>query len=189
MKLFFLTAPIALEQSKLLIEVIKNLSKENNFQVVFGHEIGASISDLNSMNKTQLQKYYIDYVKQIKSCEALILEGTHPSTGGGHIVTIALQSHIPVLYLNQFKYSGPLLADQNRLLKLETYNPEDIAEIKKIILNFIKFLKNKRLTIRFNLMIDESMNNFIDYNSKELEISKADYIRTLIQEKMENINS
>lgn len=185
MNLYFLVAPIALEQSKKLLKVIKQLSSDHEFDITYGHENDLETDNLKSMTKIQLQKYYIDYVKKIKSCDALIFEGTHPSTGSGHIVTVVLQSHIPVLYLNQYKYTGPLLADQNRLLKLETYDPNNVERMKKIILDFIKFAKNKKLTIRFNLMIDESINNFIGYSSKKLEISKADYIRTILQEKME----
>ena len=137
----------------------------------------------------KIQQRARQITKEIINSDALIYEGTVSSSGGGYYLAIALREKIPVLFLAQQRYTGLLLSEPNSLLQIKQYDANNPNEIKKILVKFLAFAGKKRMSIRYNLMINEEINKFLDQNIKKNKMSKADYIRNLIFEKMKQKNN
>jgi len=119
------------------------------------------------------------------SSDCIVFEGTHPTTGGGYYLSVALQKNIPVLFLTQEEYKGLYLASYNRLLRITKYSPTNIKKLKKVIKSFVKSVNNHGLKKRFNLMINDSMDTYLNEAARTNGISKADVMRNLVYEKMQ----
>ena len=127
-----------------------------------------------------------ELLKEMLEFDCVVFEGTKASTGGGYYLSMALQRSLPVLYLAQEEYKGLYLASSNRLLKVKEYHPERQDELEKVIKKFLKFTEKKNLSNRFNLMISDSMDDYLNKISRQFGISKADFIRDLIYKEMES---
>ncbi len=185
MKLFFLATVAAESDFKNDFKKIISIFEEQNQDVIYQHSFESAI-ELESLDLNALEIRAKSLVKKMLTSDGVIFEGTLPSTGSGYFLSIALQKKIPVLFLHQKKnYSGLYLADQNRLLVMKKYSPSNKMNLIKIAKNFIQFAQKKRLTNRFNLMISDSMGDFISSSAAESNISKADFIRNLVYSKME----
>lgn len=184
MKIFFLSSIVSEEYLRdVFRKIILKLEKQNCL-VLYEHvfENPEKIQNLSSGKlEIRAKKLY----KQMLQCDGLVFESTSSSTGAGFLLSQALNKRIPTLFLTQERYSGLYLADPNRLLQIKRYSCNQEYNLSKIIENFLKFAKKKRLLYRFNLMINESMRVFIDTKSKNMNISKADYLRNLVYREMQ----
>lgn len=147
--------------------------------------------DPEAVNKQTRKQHEADFQKareEIQKSEVMIVEATYPSIGVGHTTTIALEMHKSVLILHQNDPHGLLIGDPNRLLFLKKYRAGDKQMLKKIIRDFLEKASKRLLNVRFNLMIDETEENYLEWVSKIQKISKADYIRQLIDNDLKNDN-
>ncbi len=184
MKIYFLASVAANNKLRLSFKNIVSLLKKEG-DVVNVKESLTSTSRIKknsvAINEARAKKL----MRSMISSDCIVFEGTHPTTGGGYYLSLALQKNIPVLFLSQEEYRGLYLASYNRLLKIEKYSPNDKVHLKKIIKDFVKFVKRKGAEKRFNLMINEDIHNFLDKTAKENGVSKADLIRSYIYLEME----
>src|SRR3989344_3448817 len=143
--------------------------------------------DAENINR-QIRKYHeLDFRRarnEIQKSDAMVVEATYPSIGVGHTMTIALEMHKSVFVLYQNEPHGLLVGDPNRLLFLKKYKPEDNQELKNIIKGFLERVNKRVLKKRFNLMIDEMEEEYLEWKSKKRKISKADCIRQLIDDNL-----
>lgn len=179
MKLFFL-ASISSDQKvkdnyRKIVYELEALGNEVLYKHSFDnpHEVG-------DLSEKELEERARRLSKEMLSCEGLVFEGTISSTGAGFLLSQALQKGIPTLFLIQERYSGLYLADPNRLLMIKQYSPALKKTLNEILKKYLSFATKQILSNRFNLMISDSMYGFISEQSKLLNISRADYIRNLI---------
>ena len=184
MKIFFL-ASVAVDEDlrKSYRHIVKILESLKN-TVSAKHSLTLP-SDIVKLTQAENEQRAKELLKEMLKSDCVVFEGTKATTGGGYYLSAALQRSIPVLYLSQEEYKGLYLASSNRLLKIKQYNPDNPIELKKIIADFLKFTDKKKLNNRFNLMISDSMDIFLDRMSRDYGISKADYIRDSVYRKME----
>lgn len=188
MDIFFL-ASVAVDKGlrdsyKCIVKILESL--ENT--VSAKHSLTLP-SDILKLTQAENEKRAKELLKEMLRSDCVVFEGTKATTGGGYYLSSALQHGIPVLYLSQEEYKGLYLASSNRLLKIKQYNSDDLVGLKKIIVDFLKFTDKKKLDNRFNLMMSDSMDVFLDRMSKDYGISKADFIRDLIYREMEEKQS
>lgn len=153
-------------------------------QVYSDHVLKRSYHDTDKYTR---EDHEIDFQKitgEIKKSDVVVVEGTYPSIGTGHYMTIALNYLKPTLVLYQKSPHGVLVGDPNRLLFLEKYNIENIDDLVKKISKFLQTAKHKTLRNRFNLMLDDEMVDYLDNQAKIENLSKADFIRQMISEKI-----
>lgn len=187
MKVFFLSSIASDQRLKAIYtKIIDKLSNSGN-DVLYKH-VFESPAKVEKLSPSDLESRAKKLYTQMLQCEGLVFEGTQSSTGAGFLLSQALQKNIPTLFLTQEKYSGLYLADPNRLLLLKRYYPDDLSGLYKIIEKYLRFAQNKRLSNRFNLMINDSMNDFISNKASRMNISKADYIRNLVYKEMQEEN-
>jgi len=181
MKIFYLCSLSGkekyLDKYKLIVQTCKKLGHE----VYSDHVFKRTVSDVSSYNFKTHKKEYQKLVTLMKRSDAVIAEITFSSTTVGNFITLALQNFIPTLLLHQSDYHGLVVGDLNRLIKISTYSEKNIS---KILQRFFKFAEKRRLSIRFNMMIDENIDQFLSKQSATWNVSKAEYLRRLIQQKI-----
>lgn len=136
----------------------------------------------------KLKKNYREYSKIIKDLlnksNIVVTETSFPSIMVGFILHLALQQRKHVLVLYQNNPHRILVGETNKLLTLKKYNPKQRYRLINILKNFFNKNKDNSLNIRFNLMIDNVLNTMLDKKSKAANISKANYIRNLMEEEI-----
>lgn len=187
MKIFFLSSIASDQKLKDTYLNILNMLRTQDNDVLYKH-VFESPEKIEKLTSTEREARAKKLYSQMLQCDGLVFEGTHSSTGAGFLLSQALQKNIPTLFLTQENYSGLYLADPNRLLLIKKYDPMDTEGLSKIVNKYLQFAENKRLSNRFNLMISDSLNEYINDKSNKLNISKADYIRNLVYQEMQEDN-
>lgn len=187
MKIFFLASIAVSEEIRSsYLEIVSILKKEGH--LVDYRQSLITPKTLFKGNPKENESRAKNLLRKMLQSDCVVFEGTKPSTGAGYYLSMALQKNIPVLFLTREKYNGLFIASYNRLLKIKKYLPSDKNSLKKVIKEFLSSVKNQELNKRFNLMIAQYMDNFMDEISKRNGVSKADYIRNLILTEMERSN-
>ena len=163
---------------------IVDVIKKTGHEVVVEHVMKRNFENVNQQNKEQHAKDFQKAKKEIKNSDAMIIEGTAPSIGVGLLMGIALDMYKPVLILYLTTPHGLLLGDPNRLLTIARYDPKNESKLKHTIDAFLKRTKTKTLKYKFNLMINEAQNNYLEWVSSGSRISKAEILRNLIDGKI-----
>lgn len=183
MKVFFLSSNCSnklWDDYKLIINILKkdfNCNVVDEFTFVNGHETD-QLPDKKIAQRARMIS------KEIIGSDALVYEGTISSTGAGYYLAIALREKVPVLFLAQERYTGLLLSEPNSFLQIEQYTKGEKEELNEIISKFLAFAGKKRMSLRFNLMINDEISNYLKKRAKDKNLSKADLIRDLIYEEM-----
>lgn len=183
MKIFFHASIYGKRFYEKQYKTIVEICKSNKNQVYSDHILKRGYRNTDKFSREDHERDFRKITDEIKKSDAVIVEGTYPSIGTGHYMTIALSYLKPVLVLYQKNPHGVLVGDPNRLLFLEKYDTKDLEELRKKIVKFTLLAKKKTLKNRFNLMLDDEMVEFLDIQAKRLNLSKADLIRQMVSEK------
>ncbi len=184
MKIYFHCSSIGKEQYikeyKAIVRILQDLNHE-----VFTDRI--SKKSYKGLSRESENEIYEDAQRKknlIKSCDAVAIESTYPSIGVGYIIAYALEQHKSVLVLYQQSPHAMLLSEKNRLLTLKKYSIADKKFLLRDLKLFLEKTQKKILKYRFNMMIDQSLNDLLSQEANKLHISKANYVRQLIFEKL-----
>ncbi|MBF0209172.1 MAG: hypothetical protein HQK53_20120 [Oligoflexia bacterium] len=185
MVIFFHSSIFGKEKYKENYEAIVKICKKLGHKVYAEHMLKRDYHDTDKFTREQHQEDFQRLTSQIKESDMVVVEGSYPSTGTGHYMTIALNYSKPVLVLYTKNPHGVLVGDPNRLLFLKKYGLKDAEDLEQKIISFIDLASKRKLKNRFNLMIDDETLNFLTVQSAKLNQSKADFIRNLIRELMD----
>lgn len=166
--------------------VIMELIQQLGHGVSTPHTLKKKYKSFSRKNKKEIYNDIQKKKELIKLCNATIVESTSPSISAGFLVAYALRQHKNVLILYQEAPHAVFIGETNRLLTLKKYNTRDEKDKKKLSQDIQLFLENtqkKILKYRFNMMIDQSLNDFLKKEATRLHISRADYVRQLLFEK------
>jgi 2'-deoxynucleoside 5'-phosphate N-hydrolase len=183
MKIYFHCSLIGkkryLKEYKTIVRMLKSLGHEVFADHIFNIKSkGFSREGKNEIyESTQLKK------NLIKSCDAVVIESTYPSIGVGYIIAYALEQHKSVLILYLQSPHAILSSEKNRLLTLRKYSIKNETILLRDLKLFLERTQKKFLKYRFNMMIDQSLNDLLSDEANKLHISKADYVRQIIFEK------
>lgn len=184
MKIFFHASIYGKTLYEEQYNTIVKICKETGNKVYSDHILKRDYQDTDKFTREDHENDFRRITKQIKESDFAIFEGTYPSIGTGHYMTIALNHLKPVLVLYQKDPHGVLVGDPNRLLFLEKYNLKNTGDLKRKIIQFLSMAKRKTLKNRFNLMLDDDMVDYLNSWAKKTGLSKADLIRKMIGEKL-----
>lgn len=118
----------------------------------------------------------------IKKSDAVICDVTDMTIETSRIISLALQFHIPTLFLYRFEEKYLQAFEMSRFLTKKRYTEETLEEKLK---EYFRQIDKQRLLYRFNLMLSNELGGYILEKSKSMRISKADYIRKLILKDMQ----
>lgn len=177
MKIYFHCSLTGEEQYSKGYDLVIALLREMSHEVLESRKLKSRFSKV----RQEIQDDILRKKAFIKASDAVIIESTYPSIGIGYLIAYALGQHKNVLVLYTNEPHAVLLAENNRLLSLKKY---DIRNRKKLLNDLQKFLNSaqrKTLKYRFNMMIDQAMDDFLTIEATKESISKADYVRQLIK--------
>lgn len=174
-----------LKEYKAIVESIQELKHE----VFSDHILKKDYKSLLQESENEIYRDIENKKKLIKACDAVVVESTYPSIGVGYIIAYALEQHKSVLVLYLQSPHAMLLSEKNRLLTIKKYNIANRKALLRDLKLFLEQSHKKILKYRFNMMIDQSLNDLLSQEVGRLNISKANYVRQLIFEKLKHKNS
>lgn len=169
------------EEFNLIIECVK----KSGHEIYAEHVMKRDFKVVNKQGKEQHEADFQRARKEIQKSDFVIAEATSPSIGVGYIISIALELYKPVLILYQNTPHGLLMGDPNRLLTVKKYSLKDAVRLKRIIQLFLEKAKNRLLKKRFNFMLDKIQEDYLEWISRQETMSKANFIRQLIDKNMQ----
>lgn len=179
MKVFFIGTPRGdLDSAKLIHATISNLGykQTSNFMV--------EIDPLTfyQTEEKDWQKRYFSRLEEIAKADVCIFEVSTHSISVGQLLQEAIRREKPViaLYSNEEPHFLLGTAGNENRLQLLKYTPQDLEDILKYAFETAEQL----LTTRFTMLLSPEYSRFLDNLNKEKGISRSEYIRSLIREKM-----
>lgn len=141
--------------------------------------------ETKKVGKILPQEVFRKLKRAISEADAVIIEGSTVSMSLGYIVTEAINLGKPVLFVSDSHLTNHknrfLLSIESKLLHVEAY--KNVHELCPIIERFIEECPN--IKTRFNLVLSNKLDSYIIKCSKDLNISKTEYITNLIEADMQ----
>lgn len=184
MKIVFIASIAGKELLEENYRMISDLCREKGNEVFDDYIFKHTPELLAKSSIISLKKNYHKITAKIKQCDFMIVESTQSSLGVGRYIGVALHFHKPILVLYTKYPPRTLLGDPTRLITIKKYLPNNKKGLEEKLEQFSKQAEKKIFTYRFNLMLSHEMNNYLLYKSKENGMSKADYIRNLVDADM-----
>jgi len=165
---------------KLICDKISNL----------GHQLTRDWLDEAKKNldndlKINYEEMYHEIIASILVADVCIVEGTVKGLSTGHVMTIALNKGKPLLFLHQDlgndKFPFIINGAEAHLITEKVY--KDQKEIPKIVKDFLDSQK-KGKRVRFNLVLAQQENNYLEWATFVHKKTKTDIIRGLIKDKI-----
>jgi hypothetical protein len=184
MKVFFAGSTTELEKSYPLYKKICDSI------IGQGHELTRNWLDegreiFNKKIAVDYEEMYDDIISSILYADVGVVEGSLKGLSTGHQITVALQKGKPVLFLRKKNSSSAFSLmirgiHSDLLTEVEYDNIDDLPFIIKDFLD-----KNKKgKKIRFNLVLNQKEQQYIDWASHNYNKTKTDIIREIIIDKM-----
>lgn len=128
--------------------------------------------------------FHIITRKRIKKAGLLLADISDPSVTIGTLIEYAISNNIPVLSIcnknNKKDLPSIIRHYDSSLFTLKIYNKKNIEDVLR------KYLETfKRGKVKFNAFISPSLDSYMKWYSRRYHISKSDFVRDMILEKME----
>lgn len=136
-----------------------------------------------------IRQKVIETTNEMKQTDGIIFEASQPDFNLGKYLTLAIQFHKPILLLYQSQLPTEFITEQSRLISTKEYSLDNLDQLSVTLRDFTKLMNQQRLLYRFNLMISKDLNSYLMDKAREKSVSKADYIRQLIVNDMETVQS
>lgn len=177
MKIYFSAAIIYQNERKSIYERIKNLIKKDKCELLTYKD--QPINDIRKQTIKEFSTHYKSVIKWINSADMIIIEASFPSTIHiGHEISLALEKNKPVIVLYEENCEPFFLQGvQDDNLFLAEYTKKNLEIVIKENIKLAKKTKH----VRFNIMIEPNLFNFIKNESKKNKLSKAEYMRKLVR--------
>lgn len=132
------------------------------------------------------EKEYKKVMAALDESDLIIIESSQPSFSTGHVLTLALEKKVPVLVLWSerspwYKRRGMVEHIESDFIQIAIYDEENY---KEIINSFIKRFSTNGQKHRFNLVIDDSEKQYLDWACYRSFKSKTRIIRDMIRNNM-----
>lgn len=161
-------------------QIVAHLQKKEH--QVFQDTTTTSFLQAVNKNGQQRFEYYQQVKRWIKQSDAVFLEVSFPSTLHiGHEVSLGIQAGKPVVALFKKNHEPSFfLGFDHELLLWAEYDDFSLATSLDQGLRFAQDF----LPIRYNLFLTRYQHHYLDFWAKQSQISKAAYVRSLIDKDM-----
>ncbi len=150
--------------------------------------INNAVSTLEDYKKGKLKidrvEIYNKAVESILASDAVVIEGTVSSFSIGHQMTLALNKNKPTLVLISNDGSSKKNKLQNSFINgikspfLTIAKYSDKKDMKQILTTFLR--KGVNSTIKFNIVLNKEIENYLDWASFYYKVNKSEFIRDII---------
>lgn len=137
--------------------------------------------NIYSYTEDSLQNMYTEATRALTASDVVVLELSIHSFTQGFLVKKALDQGKPVigLYNSDCKAAFVVgITDEN--FQVYEYNLKTLSTVLKDGLNYAL----EKSDIRFNMMLSSRLNNYLKWAARDSRISRATFIRTLLEEHM-----
>lgn len=136
-----------------------------------------------SQNEKEAIKAQRALTKMKKLADLVIVEVSRQSLGVGQEMALALSLGKPVIALYEEGHRPHVLRDEGGdLLLLSAYNDENL---ERVVIDSLNYAASHQ-DVRFNFFISPAIGNYLDWISKEKKIPRSVYLRTLIEQDMDD---
>lgn len=130
---------------------------------------------------------YDNVLKAISKSDVVIFENTHSGFSNGYLISHALQEKKATMVLwkegsSWDKRPGFISGLESTLLELQSYNKKNLFEV---VNGFLNKYGNANLRHRFNLVINDTERQYLEWLNYESFKSRTSIIRDLIQKDMD----
>jgi hypothetical protein len=147
--------------------------------------LNAIDDDKKSIDTTDRSHMYDDVMRAIQDADLVVFDCSVPAMSVGHQITFAVERYKPTLILvhKNHKLSTSLfLAGSNSpYLTFKDYKTEEQA--KSIVAQFLKE-KEPNSKVRFNLVLDRELDNYVEWLMFKRKITKTDALKSMIKKEL-----
>lgn len=181
MKIYFTASSAYRNVYKPIYERVVNFL-ENKGHEVFGNTLSEEVPQPYNTTAHTIKGWHKEWSSYISECDLVIVEASYPSTIhiGFEIGMILSRGKPTILLFKEGK--DPIYINEfyaNKFVKSE-YTEKSLEDVLAWCLDEIEHISNRR----FTFFISTQIETFLDGVSKKKGISRSEYIRKLIEEKM-----
>lgn len=122
----------------------------------------------------------------VQTADAVIIEASIPSFSMGYISAMALTNKKPLLMLFKSRPQPYILDTNNSLRRAVIYDGDE--ELQKIVTSFLKDVDVDAKNLRFNMVLDRELYNFLNWESVNTGKTKAQIVREVLKERIKRKN-
>jgi len=186
MKIYFTAAIYQKEKfGRTFDRIVQELQKLGH-TVQHEHITNQTLENIKQQTDAQLMTYYKKNLTRIAQAEIVVVEASFPSSLNiGHEITVAIDKLRPVIVLYRAGFDSFFLRGlRSEKIFLVEYNDENLEQTVKDSVEFAK----EQADIRFNFFISPKHESYLDLVAKSKKISRAVYLRQLIEKDRENVS-
>lgn len=128
------------------------------------------------------QKISKENLEAIQKADAVIIEASVRSFSMGYMSALALARKKPLLMLFRSQQKPYILDAENSLKRAVTYNSNE--ELEQIVRTFLDEINVDANSLRFNMVLDHEIYNFLNWESVNTGKTKAQIIREVLKERI-----
>lgn len=121
-------------------------------------------------------------LEAILKADAVIIEASTTSFSMGYQAALALAHKKPLLILFDSRYQHFILDSSNSLKRAEVYHNQD--ELERAVTSFLRDNDIDSKSLRFNMVLDREVYNFLHWESVNTGRTKAQIVRDVIREQI-----
>lgn len=168
------------------VQAISDVLLTGGHSVNCDHVLNVTQDDLSKMSETENVQFHKKILSRIRESEVVIAECSHQSMSVGYLIAFAASLGKIVLIFHKSTASQPnLYLTINASERMHVIPYESIRELKRLVNEFVDFVSVDK-NIRFNLFLSSDINAYLNWVSKKFSLTKSDFIRKLILDKMSN---
>lgn len=167
---------------------ITNHIEKMGHTLVTDHYLKQKISNIKDETSEESSQYRKNREKWLRKADVVLFEGTKQDINLGIEMAEAISLYKPVILFYKEKVSSipySLKAENRTKVIIVEYNDSNMKQQ----LEFSIELANEELDVRFNLMLPSNLLSYLNSKSEQQSISKAAYIRNLINKDKQEKNN
>ena len=176
---------------------ISSTDLNDNYKTIVGtlRRAGVFVVASSDENNTDFKKEDLERMNEsgeilLDKMDCFIIEASKPDQEIGYLLAYAISQKKPLLYLYQKgtpeKVAHGYLTKKNTpdYIRMQSYARRELDAIVTLFINEVGSGKGvkERPKIKFTLRITPRMERYLDWKSKKLKKTKADFLRKFIDE-------
>ena len=150
--------------------------------VVFEKVRSPHLESLSEVSTHYIKEWFREWSSYVDECNVAVVEGSHPSSiHTGFEIGMILARNKPVILLYRVDKNPTFIHElySSKLIKSE-YNTDNLYEVLDWCFAELEHSINRR----FTFFVSPDIDRFLEQVSKKSEMSRAEYIRLLIEKEM-----
>lgn len=162
-------------------ELIEKVIKENGHTLTkeWLQEYRYTKAESQRFSDREWRRINAETLAAVQNADAVIIEASISSFSMGYLAAMALANKKPLLMLFSSRPQPYILDSNNSLKRAEIYqNNEDI---RQIVTSFLKDIDIGANNLRFNMVLDREIHNFLNWESVNTGKTKAQIVREVLK--------